>query len=133
MPDDRRHPLAQLLAARGWTSESYLRRVRDEYVRRGYGRSLATRKEKVSRWTRTENPQVPNEQTQLAMAAVLGIPAHEALVRGWPHWLLLGLRDDHAAWTAPWTVAGALAALDDDGGPVDRRRLMIASTSTVSA
>lgn len=131
MPDDR-HPLAQLLAVRGWTAQSYLRRVQSEYIRRGYGRDFAIRKEKVSRWTRAERPQVPNEQTQLAMAAVLGIPPHDVLTRGWPHWLLLGFRDDHAAWTAPWTAVGALAALDD-GGPVDRRRMLIASTGTVSA
>ncbi|WP_328913142.1 MULTISPECIES: transcriptional regulator [unclassified Streptomyces] len=106
--------------------------MKTEYIKRGYGRDFATRKEKVSRWTRAKRPQVPNEQTQLAMAAVLGIPAHEVVTRGWPKWLALGLRDDHAAWTAPWTAAGALAALDD-GGPVDRRRMLIASTGTVSA
>jgi tetratricopeptide (TPR) repeat protein len=106
--------------------------VQREYVTRGYG-GFATRKEKVSRWTRPQNPQIPTQPTQLAMAAVLGIPAHEVLSREWPHWLLLGLRDDHAAWSAPWTAAGALAALDDDGGPVDRRGFLIASTSTVAA
>ncbi|WP_435131663.1 transcriptional regulator [Actinacidiphila sp. bgisy144] len=131
MHDDR-HPLAQLLALRGWTAQSYLRRVQAEYVRRGYGRDFATRKEKVSRWTRAERPQVPSELTQLAMAAVVDIPTHEVLTRGWPHWLLAALRDDHAAWTAAWTPEGALAALDD-GGPVDRRRLLIATTGTVSA
>ncbi|WP_329368812.1 transcriptional regulator [Streptomyces sp. NBC_00669] len=103
-----------------------------EYVRRGYGRDFATRKEKVSRWTRAERPQVPSELTQLAMAAVVGIPAHDVVTRGWPQWLLLALPGDHAAWTAPWTTDGAVAALDD-GGPVDRRRMLIASTSTVGA
>jgi tetratricopeptide (TPR) repeat protein len=67
------------------------------------------------------------------MAAVLGIPAYEVLARGWPHWLLLGLRDDDAVWSAPWTAAGTLAALDDEGGPVDRRGFLMTSTSTVAA
>ena len=127
------HPLNRLLTARGWTSEFYLRRVRTEYISRGYGRGFATRKEKVSRWTRQESPQVPTEPTQLAMAAVLGIAPREVQSRGWPNWLLLGLQEDDWLWELPWTGEGTIQALDDDGGPVDRRGFLIASTGTVAA
>ena len=129
------HPLTQLLAARGWTSEGYLRRVRAEYIRRGYGRDFATRKEKVSRWTRERQPHVPRETAQLAMAAVLGVSAREVHARGWPDWLLLCLQQTEDMWELPWTTTGTLRALalDDDGGPVDRREFLSASTGTVAA
>lgn len=127
------HPLTVLLAQRGWTSESYLRKVRTEYIRSGYGQNFATRKEKVSRWTTDDHPQVPTRPTQLAMAAVLGISPREVQVRGWPNWLLGGLQQNDALWELPWTAAGTIQALDHDGGPVDRRHMLIASTGTVAA
>ncbi|MEC3995040.1 transcriptional regulator [Actinacidiphila sp. DG2A-62] len=127
------HPLTVLLAQRGWTSESYLRRVRAEYIRRGYGQNFATRKEKVSRWTADARPQVPTRPTQLAMAAVLGISPREVQAQGWPNWLLAGLQQNDGLWELPWTAAGTIQALDHDGGPVDRRHMLIASTGTVAA
>ncbi|SDM74109.1 tetratricopeptide repeat protein [Actinacidiphila guanduensis] len=130
MPEAR-HPLTELITRRGWTNESYLRRVRDEYVRRGYGQ-FATRKEKVSRWTQPERPQVPTVTTQMAMAAVFGIPAREVQARGWPGWLLCGLQHGDAVWELPWTTAGTMEALEV-GGPVDRRGFMTASTGVVAA
>lgn len=130
---ENRHPLNQLLALRGWTSEDYLRRVSAKHRALGYG-GLAYRKEKLSRWTRPIRPQVPNEPTQLAMAAVLDIPACEVRSRAWPHWLLLGIRDHSAVWASPWTAEGTVHALDDAGGPtVDRRGFVTAGAGTVAA
>ncbi|WP_433856667.1 transcriptional regulator [Streptomyces kronopolitis] len=128
-----RHPLNQLLALRGWTNEDYLRRVSAKHRALGYG-GLGCRKEKMSRWTRPVRPQVPNEPTQLAMAAVLDIAAYEVRARGWPHWLLLGMRDHSAVWGAPWTPEGTIHALDDSGGSiVDRRGFLTAGAGTVAA
>ncbi|MFD3422470.1 transcriptional regulator [Streptomyces decoyicus] len=128
-----RHPLNQLLALNGWTNEDYLRRVSSAHRALGYG-GLGCRKEKVSRWTRPVRPQVPNEPTQLAMAAVLEIPASEIRARTWPHWLLLGIRDRSAVWESPWTPQGTITALDDAGGPtVDRRGFLTAGGGAVAA
>ncbi|WJY43268.1 transcriptional regulator (plasmid) [Streptomyces sp. P9-2B-2] len=128
-----RHPLTQLLALNGWTNEYYLRRVSAAHRALGYG-GLGCRKEKLSRWTRPVRPQVPNEPTQLAMAAVLEIPAFEVRARTWPHWLLLGIRDHSAVWESPWTAEGTITALDDAGGPtVDRRAFLTAGGGTVAA
>ena len=128
-----RHPLSQVLVRKGWTAEDYLRRVADQHRALGYGQ-LCYRREKLSRWTRTVRPQVPNECTQLAMAAVLGISASEVRVRAWPQWLLLGMRDDDAVWESPWTPAGTIHALDDpEGALVDRRGFLATGAGTVSA
>ncbi|MFD4855103.1 transcriptional regulator [Streptomyces atratus] len=131
---ERRHPLTQVLTLYGWTAEYFLRRVAAEYRTLGYG-GMATRKEKTSRWTRPGKPQTPNIPTQLAMAAVLGIDAREVRARPWPHWLLLGLRDDTTIWESPWTPAGTIEVLEHAGGLVelDRRGMLIASTATVAA
>lgn len=127
------HPLSQLLALRGWTSEDYLRRVSAKHRALGYG-GLACRKEKLSRWTRPVRPQTPNEPTQLAMAAVLDIPMSEVRARTWPRWLLLGMRDHSAVWESPWTPGGTMHALDDAGGPtVDRRGFLTAGAGTIAA
>ncbi|MFI6449653.1 transcriptional regulator [Kitasatospora sp. NPDC050543] len=129
-----RHPLNQVLALRGWTSEFCLRRVAAKHKDLGYG-AMAVRKEKVSRWTRPDSPQTPNVSTQLAMADVLGIDSREVYARPWPHWLLLALQDDSTIWESPWTPAGTIQALEDAGGLVelDRRGFLIATTATVAA
>ncbi|WP_153485680.1 transcriptional regulator [Streptomyces katsurahamanus] len=129
-----RHPLNQILALRGWTSEYCLRRVAARHRDLGYG-AMAVRKEKVSRWTRPESPQTPKIPTQLAMAGVLGIDSREVYARPWPLWLLLALKDDTTIWESPWTPAGTIQALEDAGGFVelDRRGLLITTTATVAA
>lgn len=128
------HPLAQLVAARGWTHESYLRRVAAEQARRGYG-TMSTERGRFSRWTRPVRPATPKPHTQLAMAAVLGIPAREVHTRGWPAWLLLALHDNHTVWESPWTPAGTISALDYAGRPdaMDRRGFLTTTGSTLAA
>lgn len=122
------HPLAQLVAARGWTHETYLRRVAAEQVRRGYG-PMSTQRDRFSRWTRPVRPAIPKPHTQLAMAAVLGIPSREVYARGWPGWLLLALHDDHTVWESPWTPVGTISALDYAGRPAMDRRGFLTTTS----
>jgi tetratricopeptide (TPR) repeat protein len=131
---EERHPLNQVLTLRGWTAEYCLRRVAAKHKALGYG-GMATRKEKISRWTRPDSPQTPNMPTQLAMAEVLEIDAREVRARPWPLWLLLGLRDDTTIWESPWNPAGTIHALDHAGGLVDldRRGFLMATTATVAA
>jgi tetratricopeptide (TPR) repeat protein len=125
-----RHPLAYLLAMRGQTAEAYLHRVAGQYARMGFGH-LACRREKVSRWI--AGTYAPDYRTQLAMAAVDGIPADRVDADGWPAWLLHAIPDDHAILAAPWDAAGALTALELTGGTLDRRVFMITSASALAA
>jgi hypothetical protein len=123
------HPLAHLLAVRGMTAESYLRRVADQHARMGYGR-IASRPEKLSRWVR--RGYTPTHTTQLAMAALEGIRPETVQAHGWPGWLHQALPDDTAVLTAPWTTTGTLHALEITGGPVDRRKFLITTPATLS-
>ncbi|MET7298232.1 transcriptional regulator [Embleya sp. NPDC005575] len=124
-----RHPLTTLLTRNRWTATGYLRKVADRHRALGFG-SMATRKEKVSRWMGVAEP-APT--AQLAMADLLGIDPEEIRRRGWPWWLLLAFHDDDTVLDSPWSTVGTVKALDDVGGPVDRRGFLIASTSTLSA
>ncbi|WP_067127943.1 hypothetical protein [Microtetraspora malaysiensis] len=125
-----RHPLSILLARQGWTAEGFLCRVAARHRDLGYG-TIATRREKVSRWiARTA---VPGYTTQLAIAALVGVQAEEVRHRAWPDWLLLAIRDDCTVLESPWTPMGTVKALQDVGGPVDRRGFLIASTSALAA
>ncbi|MGW5353368.1 transcriptional regulator [Streptomyces sp. NPDC004031] len=130
MTDAELHPLAYLLAVRGLTAEAYLRRVADQHQAMGYGQ-MATRREKVSRWIAGTHS--PTYQTQLAMAALEGRGPDIVHAHGWPGWLLLITADDIAVVTAPWTTTAALHALTITGGPVDRRKFMITTTTALGA
>ncbi|WP_067143980.1 tetratricopeptide repeat protein [Microtetraspora malaysiensis] len=125
-----RHPLATVLARNHWTATGFLRRVAERHRPLGYG-SMATRKEKVSRWT--AHAMVPEMSAQLAIADLLGIDPEEIYHRGWPHWLLLTFRDDCTILESPWTPAGTVSALEDVGGPVDRRGFLITASGTLAA
>ncbi|MFD5745953.1 transcriptional regulator [Streptomyces sp. NPDC127033] len=98
---------------------AFLRRLAGWHESLGFG-SMATRPEKVSRWKRGVRP---DRYAEVAMAAMLGVPTEQARTMGWPHWLRAALDDDQVLLTAPWTAAGALAALDHLGRPdaMDRR------------
>ncbi|MEU2899621.1 transcriptional regulator [Streptomyces sp. NPDC006967] len=124
-----RHPLACLLAMRGMKAEAYLLRVAEQHQRMGYGQ-MAFRKEKASRWI--TGVYAPSYRTQLAMAALEGIPPEEIHTHGWPGWILLAL-PDHTLFTLPWTTTGAMHALETTGGPVDRRQFLITTSVTLSA
>ncbi|KOV69426.1 hypothetical protein ADL00_11560 [Streptomyces sp. AS58] len=97
-----RHPPAYLLAVRGTKAEAYLLRVAEQHQRMGY-EQMAYRKEKASRWI--AGVYAPSYHTQLAMAALEGIPPEAIHAHGWPGWLLLAL-PDHILFTLPWTTTG---------------------------
>ncbi|MEU8954998.1 transcriptional regulator [Streptomyces sp. NPDC048518] len=124
-----RHPLHELLAREQTTAAAYLKKVADRHQALGYGH-MAYRKEKVSRWTTGTEPEM---SAQYAMADLHGIDTEEVRRRGWPDWLLLLFHDDRAVWELPWTTAGTVEALEDPGGPVDRRGFVIASLGTLAA
>lgn len=84
------------MALRGTTAEAYLLRVAEQHQRMGYGQ-MAYRKEKASRWI--AGLYAPSYHTQLAMAALEGIPPEAIHAHGWPGWLLLAL-PDHTLSTA---------------------------------
>jgi len=123
-----RHPLHALLVHERTTATAWLKRVADRHRSLGYGQ-MAYRKEKFSRWVKGTEPEL---SAQLAMADLHGIDAEEVRRRGWPDWLLLLFHDDRALWELPWTVAGTVEALEDAGGPVDRRGFVIASLGTLA-
>ncbi|MEV4749093.1 tetratricopeptide repeat protein [Streptosporangium sp. NPDC049248] len=125
-----RHPLTVLLDRNHWTAASFLKRVSARHRASG-GNAIATRKEKVSRWT--SGQAVPRTTVQIAMADVFGVDRAEVHRRGWPDWLLLAFSDDDTILESPWTPLGTVKALDNVGGPVDRRGFLIASTSTLAA
>ncbi|MFF4709606.1 transcriptional regulator [Streptomyces sp. NPDC001297] len=124
-----RHPLASLLALRGQNAEAYLLRVAEQHQRMGFGQ-MAYRREKVSRWIRGDY--APSYRTQLAMAALEGIPPEAIHAHGWPGWLLLAL-PDHTLFDLPWTTTGAVHALEITGGPMDRRQFLITTSVTLGA
>ncbi|WP_405088869.1 hypothetical protein [Microbispora sp. NBC_01389] len=98
---------------------SFLRRLSGWHESLGFG-SMATRPEKVSRWKRGVRP---DRYAETAMAAMLGVSTEQVRTMGWPNWLNVALNADQVLLTAPWTPAGALAALDHLGGSesMDRR------------
>ncbi len=125
------HPLAFLRNESGAGAEAYLRRVAARHTALGFG-SMATRREKVSRWE--HGCAVPELTAQLAIADLHGVPAEAVRALGWPDWLLLALADCPAI-ELPWTHQGMLGALTDTarGGPMDRRGFLIATGGTVTA
>lgn len=123
------HPLTVLLARSRWTAVMFLKRVADRHHARGDG-AIATRKEKVSRWI---SGTVPEITVQLAMAEVFGVDLQEVHHRGWPDWLLLAFSDDRTILESPWAPVGTVKALENVGGPLDRRGFLIASTNTLAA
>ncbi|MGW1674558.1 transcriptional regulator [Streptomyces sp. NPDC002324] len=122
------HPLAHLLAVRGLKAQAYLLRVAEQHQRMGYGQ-MAYRREKVSRWI--AGVYAPSYHTQLAMAALEGIPPEAVHAHGWPGWLLLALPEDHTLFTLPWTTTGTVHALEITGGPVDRRKFLVTTSVTL--
>lgn len=99
---------------------AFLRRLAAHHEALGFG-PMATRPEKVSRWKRGVRP---DRYAEAALAAMLGVPIEQIHAMGWPHWLRLALFDNQVLLTAPWTAAGALAALEHLGRPdtdMDRR------------
>lgn len=109
------HPLSYVRHERNWTQQDLV----DVIARR---LNTAARREKALRWERWGV--VPDEQTQLALAAELGVAPELVHDLGWPYWLPAG---EGINLAAPWTVEGSFGLLDDAAGAamLDRRGFMI--------
>jgi tetratricopeptide (TPR) repeat protein len=114
-PDRFVHPLSVVRAANNWTYQD----VVDVIARRS--RNMAARREKAWRW---ENwGVVPDLDSQLALAAELGVPEEKVRQGSWPEWLPDG---DPIRISFAWTQVGGLEALADtlEYAAVDRRAFM---------
>jgi hypothetical protein len=110
------HPLSYIRQERGWTHQDLV-----DIIARRVGNSAA-RREKAWRWEHWGV--TPDVESQLALAAELGVPAELVDELGWPHWLPVGDRID---LHIPWTSDGSLRALDAASGAavLDRRSFLV--------
>ncbi|MER6917034.1 transcriptional regulator [Streptomyces sp. NPDC000594] len=127
---DHLHPLTALIARDGTTAGAWLHRVADRHRALDFG-AMACRREKVTRWTR--DGVTPDRTALLAIASLHGIPEADVHRCGWPDFLHLALDDDRPYLESPWTAEGTVTLLTEVGGPVDRRGVLIATSSTLAA
>jgi tetratricopeptide (TPR) repeat protein len=92
--------------------------------------NTANRREKAWRWEHWGVE--PDEDTQLALAAELGVPAELVGALGWPSWLPVGERINT---DVPWTVDGGIALLGSAAGGalLDRRGFLILGSGSAVA
>lgn len=117
------HPLSYVRYERNWTYQDLV----DVIARR---LNTAARREKAWRW---ENwGVVPDADTQLALAAELGVPAEIVQSLGWPNWLPVGERIDT---DIPWTVDGGVTLLRQAVGAavLDRRGFLLLASGAAAA
>lgn len=116
------HPLSFVRQQRGWSQQDLVNVIARRL-------NTAARREKASRWERWGV--VPDERTQLALAAELEVPAQQVRELGWPHWLPVGGGVDLAL---PWDRVGGLTMLDHTAGAamLDRRGFMILGAGAVA-
>jgi tetratricopeptide (TPR) repeat protein len=116
------HPLSYVRRERGWSQQD----VANIVTRR---LNTANRREKVWRWERWGV--IPDADTQLALAAEIGVPPERVHSMGWPHWLPAGERIDISL---PWTTKNGLVVLDQAAGKavLDRRGFMILAAGSAT-
>ncbi len=77
------HPLGKVRASRGWsyqqTARIIARRARE------MGVQMAAERQKIWRWE--HRGVVPDQISQRALAAALGVPVEHVAQHSWPHWL----------------------------------------------
>jgi len=116
------HPLARVRALQGWSQQDLARLLANRI-------GGSARKEKISRWER--RGVVPDDETQRALAAELGVAAIDLYDRPWPAWLPgvegPGVED-------AWTFQGSMTALDAAAGEVlmDRRGFLTLSSAATA-
>lgn len=117
------HPLSYVRWERNWTYQDLV----DVIARRI---NTASRREKAWRWEHWGV--APDEDTQLALAAELGVPSELVRSVRWPDWLPVG---DRINTDAPWTVEGGLALLNNaaGGAVLDRRGFLILGAGATAA
>jgi hypothetical protein len=116
------HPLSVVRAERHWTYQD----VVDVIARRNP--KIAARREKAWRWEHWRV--VPDLDSQLALAAELGIAEEPVQQGSWPTWLPDG---DPIRTSFPWNQAGGLEAVADalEHAVVDRRAFMTVAGSSL--
>lgn len=109
------HPLSHVRAVHGWTYQDVV-----DIVARRLG-NAAARREKAWRWEHAGV--VPDHDSQIALAAELGVPVTEVEQRGWPGWLPDG---DPIPTAFAWDAEGSLQSIEDalEHAMLDRRGFM---------
>ncbi len=117
------HPLSYVRYAHNWTYQDLV----DVIARRI---NTANRREKAWRWEHWGVE--PDQDTQLALAAELGVATELVASLGWPNWLPVGERINIEV---AWTVDGGLALLESatGGALLDRRGFLILGAGTATA
>ena len=116
------HPLSYIRHERNWTYQDLVNVIARRI-------NTANRREKAWRWEHWGVE--PDEESQLALAADLGVPAESVHALGWPDWLPVGERIDTAT---PWTVDGGLTLLAHatGGAVLDRRGFLTIGAGVAS-
>jgi hypothetical protein len=120
--DPLAHPLSYVRAVRGWTYQDVV-----NVVGKRIG-NVARRREKAWRWEHWGV--VPDWDSQLALAAELGVPEQQVRASPWPAWLPAG---EEIPVTFEWNQQGSLHALEDavEQAVLDRRGFMKISSSAL--
>lgn len=114
------HPLTAVRCAHGWSLLDLARR--HAAIAGG-----AVDRQKIWRWEKWGT--VPDRQSQLALAKLLGVPASSVLAQPWPAWLP---GTDGADVNSPWDLRGVLAALHATGeAAMDRRGFLTLSSAAI--
>src|SRR5262249_24715759 len=116
------HPLSYIRAERGWTHQDLV-----SVIARRVG-NMAARREKAWRWE--HRGVVPDRESQLALAAELGVPAERVDRLPWPRWLPAS---DALRTALPWSQAGSVEAIEDalERAVLDRRGFLILAGSSL--
>lgn len=118
------HPLSYVRCERGWSYQDVVDRIARRLS------NSAARREKAWRWEHWGV--VPDEATQLALAAELDVAPELVGALGWPHWLPVG---EHADLGVPWNTDGAITLLRQTAGAalLDRRGFLMLGAGVTTA
>ncbi|WP_405749464.1 transcriptional regulator [Streptomyces sp. NBC_01411] len=112
-----------LVLHHGGTAASLLRRIAERHKSLGYG-GLECHRQKLDRWKKGT---APDRYTQLALADLLSISAHDVIRLGWPAWLERAVPD--VLLFAHHASTSLHEAPERAGDPVQRRRFLLLSAA----
>ncbi len=123
-PASFNYPLALVRHLHGWSYQGLVDAIARQAARMPHVGNMAARREKAWRWEHWGV--VPDRDTQLALAALLNLPADRIDLLGWPRWLPVG---DLIRADLPWTATGCRTALAEalEGAMLDRRGFLVLS------
>ncbi|MER7728568.1 helix-turn-helix transcriptional regulator [Streptomyces sp. NPDC096323] len=117
-----RHPLAYLRRRHHWSGDDLARLLREQARRRGLRSGI----DRNRIWLWETGRATPSEESQLLLAAVLGVPGAALEQLRWPHWL------PAFDQPAPFSPEGSRAALREvQITRMDRRSFLVLSSSTL--